>query len=243
MIYKVLSKVEQICAKYQGKGWGASTITQEINSVSKFLNKPKLAIDIGGNVGEYADQLRQKFANLEIHLFEPSLTNYHKLAGRFNMHENVIINRMAVSDDSGSSELFSNEAGSGLASLTKRRLDHFGLDFNISETVETIKFEDYWKSNLAMREIDLIKIDVEGQELKVLNGLGESISKTKLIQFEFGGCNIDSKTYFQDFWYFFKEHSFKIYRITPIGLEHIRQYNEYDEYFMTTNFLCTNNQS
>ena len=50
-----------------------------------------------------------------------------------------------------------------------------------------------------------MKIDVEGHELDVLKGFGELIKKVRLIQFEFGGTNIDSKTYLRDFWEFFFE--------------------------------------
>ena len=82
---------------------------------------------------------------------------------------------------------------------------------------------------------------MEGHELDVLNGFGDLIYKTKLIQFEFGGCNIDTRTYFQDFWYFFNEKAFMIYRISPRGLIPIKDYNESDEYFFgSTNFIALN---
>jgi len=41
MIYKISSKIERICAKFQGKGWGASTIKGEVNRLAKFVNNPK----------------------------------------------------------------------------------------------------------------------------------------------------------------------------------------------------------
>lgn len=229
-----------MCANFQGKGWGASTVNQEIDCLAKFLNNPKIAIDIGGNIGEYSELLKKKFSDVEIHLFEPSAVNYNKLVTRFKNNEDIIINKKAVSNKKGFSDLFSNIEGSGLSSLTKRRLEHHNIPFDVSEKVETIRFEDYWKSKLEMKEIDLIKIDVEGHELEVLEGLGSSIDKTKIIQFEFGGCNIDTHTYFQDFWYFFKDRPFKIYRITPFGIQPIRYYRESDEYFSTTNYLCVN---
>ena len=142
MIYRISSKVERICAKLQGKGW-ASTIDQEISRLAKFADDPKLAIDIGGNVGDYTAQLRARFENIEVHVFEPSETNYDKLIKRFANDDKVIINKMAVSDHNGFSELFSNAPGSALASLTKRRLNHHGLEFDVKEKVEIIKFEDY----------------------------------------------------------------------------------------------------
>jgi hypothetical protein len=39
-------------------------------------------------------------------------------------------------------------------------------------------------------------MNVEGLEMKVLQGMKQSINKIKLIQFEFGGCNIDTRIFF-----------------------------------------------
>ncbi|WP_454801787.1 FkbM family methyltransferase [Mucilaginibacter phyllosphaerae] len=235
MIYRIISKVERICAELQGKGWGANTIKQEVKVLNKLLKNPALAIDIGANVGDYSIALQNAFRNIEIHLFEPSKVNYQKLLNRFN-DKKVIINPLAVSNTNGVANLYSNVPGSALASLTKREY----LNFENIEEVKTITFEHYWKQELFMKDIDLIKIDVEGHELDVLEGLGKAIFRTKIIQFEFGACNIDTGTYFRNFWQFFKEHNFEIYRITPLGLQHIAFYNAFDDFFHTTNFICVN---
>lgn len=150
---------------------------------------------------------------------------------------------VAVSDKSGNAVLFSNEPGSGLASLTQRRLDHFNIPFDTTEEVKTIRFEDYWADHLKSRDLDLVKLDIEGHELSALNGFGKAIKAIKVLQFEFGGCNIDTRTYFQDFWYYFKEHDFDIYRITRYGAEPIQQYRELDEFFSTTNYIAVSRQN
>ena len=63
-----------------------------------------------------------------------------------------------------------------------------------------------------------------------------------MVTFEFGGCNIDTRTYFQDFWYFFKDKNMLIYRILPHNrLYKILSYNEMYEQFTTTNYLATSN--
>jgi len=63
-----------------------------------------------------------------------------------------------------------------------------------------------------------------------------------LVAFEFGGCNIDTRTFFQDFWYFFREVHFRIFRITPSGyLYPIESYKEIYEQFRTTNFIAIAN--
>src|ERR1700748_2775122 len=177
MIYRVLSKIERVCAGLQGKGWGADTVEQEVNRLKRFIANPVLAIDIGANVGNYTEQLQKKFKGIEVHLFEPSKLNIEKLSTRFNSI-NVVINQVAVSNKNGAAMLYSNAPGSALASLTKRQ----NLEFEVFEEVETITFESYWKQILDRRDIDLVKIDVEGHELDVLEGLGEAIYKTKVIQ-------------------------------------------------------------
>ncbi len=57
------------------------------------------------------------------------------------------------------------------------------------------------------------------------------------IQFEFGGCNIDSRTYFQDFYYLLNDR-YKISRILKDGLYPISRYKEMYEAFTTTNYLA-----
>jgi hypothetical protein len=61
----------------------------------------------------------------------------------------------------------------------------------------------------------------------------------RMVTFEFGGCNIDSRTYVQDFFYFFAAHGMRaMYRILPWGgLDPIPGYRETLEQFRTTNFL------
>lgn len=110
-----------------------------------------------------------------------------------------------MSNTNSKTLLFGDCEGSSLASLTKRKLDHLKINFSITENIETIRFEDYWKNKLQRKNIDLFKLDIEGHELDALKGMGEAINYTNIIQFEFGGCNIDTKTYFKDFWFFLKK--------------------------------------
>jgi FkbM family methyltransferase len=239
--FRVLNLLERSAAYAQGKGYGAATIEQEVNLLHSFLKSlPKLAIDIGGNIGNYTAELRKRNPDLEIHTFEPSATNIAKLDARFKGDSLIKIVPLAVSDMAGSATLFANEPGSGLGSLTKRRLDHFNIAFDAQETIKTIRFEDYWKDRLQSRRLDMVKIDVEGHELATLKGFGEALGATRVLQFEFGGSNIDTRTYFQDFWYLFKEQKFDIYRVTPFGSEKMTQYAESDEFFSTSNYLAVN---
>lgn len=240
MINKILFSVERIAAYLQGKGWGSSTVAKEFASAVSLLDKNglSLCIDIGGNKGTYTEEVVRKFPKAKVVVFEPAKVSIKILTKKFGKQKNVAIEPFGVSNVSGSATLYSDEDGSGLASLTKRRLDHFNIDFANTEPIETIIFEDYWKKHLDSKPINICKIDIEGHELDALAGFGEALKHIDIIQFEFGGCNIDTRTFFQDFWYFFADNNFEVFRITPFGTVRIGRYSELDEFFSTTNYLA-----
>jgi FkbM family methyltransferase len=243
LVYRSAYTLEKLSAFAQGKGYGSRSIRQEIavfRRMVKSSNPQLLMIDIGGNIGDYTCNLRKNFKQAEIHVFEPSSVNVDKLSNRFQYDPLVIINPVGVSNSEGSFLLYSNEPGSGIASLSKRRMDHFNVDLSFSEQVQTIRFENYWINQLSRRRINLVKLDIEGHELDALTGFGSAIEAIELIQFEFGGCNLDTHTTFQDFYYFFQDHNYEIFRITPFGSEKISKYREIDEFYSTTNFIARN---
>ena len=240
LVYKLFSFFEKSAAYLQGKGYAPSLKREAALFFSSCGNNPLLAIDIGGNVGGYTAELLKLNPNLEVHIFEPSQINIKILQDKFRDTRRVTINPLAVSEVTGSTLLYASESGAGSASLTKRRLDHFNATFDVTEQISAVRFEEYWVEQLDEREIDLVKIDVEGHELSVLRSFGRALPKTKSIQFEFGGTCIDTRVFFQDFWYFFAENHFEIFRITPFGLQKLEAYREIEESFYYTNFIAIN---
>jgi FkbM family methyltransferase len=223
---------------YQGKGWGSGTVNLEVRAAASLLgHNPNLCIDVGGNVGTYTKALLSEF-DTKIVVFEPNKKNNYLLLEMFSGNLNVSIENLALSNQNGVATLHADEEGSGLASLTKRKLDHYDISFDFAEQVKTVRFEDYWSDVLGGPKIGLLKLDIEGHELAALDGLGNSINHIDLIQFEFGGCNLDTRTYFKDFWHYFAKNSFDIYRIGPLGLRKIESYSERDEHFSMTNYFA-----
>jgi len=234
-----LYHIENLTSQLQGKGFDIS-ITEQINACKKLLKNTNInfIFDVGANRGNYTKELLKHYKYANFYLFEPSLLNYKKLSLQFEKKKNIKIINKALSNNKGTGFLHYDKSGSGLASLFKRRLDHFNKKFNMKEKVILTRLDSFCKTRNII--IDYLKIDVEGSEIKILEGIGKFISKIKLIQFEFGGCNIDSRTFFQDFWYYFKRHNFDLYRITLAGPQKINTYNESDEYFKTTNYIALN---
>jgi FkbM family methyltransferase len=242
-IFHLIDKLESGVALLQGKGWGSFTLHLEVKAAAKLLatfrtTPPRICVDVGGCEGRYTEALLSQFNNSRVIVFEPSGKNYQILKTKFDGDSRVEVENFALSNKTGVSKLYADQDGSGLASLTRRNLDHFGISFTFAEEVKSIKFEDYWVEKLNRAEVGLLKLDIEGHELAALGGLGSSLPHIELIQFEFGGCNIDSRTYFQDFWNFFKRNHFNIFRLGPLGLRKVEHYSERDEFFSTTNYFA-----
>jgi FkbM family methyltransferase len=229
---------------------GETVLIEELKRRFLLFKEPLTILDVGANQGQFLGLIVQPLQAagipFHVHAFEPGRDAYEILRKNFGHHANISLNNFGLGGESGDRNLFYDEAGSGLASLSQRRLEHFGIRFDRSEKV-TIQVLDEYCAQRGIGRIDLLKLDVEGHELDVLKGASQTLGtrKIKMISFEFGGCNIDSRTYFQDFWYFFQSNGMgRISRILPSGgLAPIRQYHEANEQFRTTNFLVMQSET
>jgi FkbM family methyltransferase len=232
-----------------GIGAGSTAFVSGETVLFKLLKKNLVpqhqlcVFDVGANQGQFLSLAQEHLRNLEpdIHSFEPSQYTYNMLCESAKKYTSVKLNNMALGKTSGQAELYYERDGSWLASLSKRRLDHFDIDFKYSETIRIDTLDNYCTEH-NIQHIDLLKLDVEGHELDVLNGAVNLLqSKSiQMISFEFGSCNLDSRIFFQDIYYFLKANGMgNIFRITPSGyLSPIREYQEVYERFWTSNFVA-----
>jgi FkbM family methyltransferase len=245
---RVLSSFDRRIAKLiavevnrnQGKGGGELTIDREARIALDFLGRVDseylVVFDVGANQGLYTEAILCLAPQARIFAFEPSSSARAILEYKFSGDNKIEVIPFALGESIASAELYSDSPGSGLASLTKRRLDHFGIDFNYAERIQITTLDSFIESTGVVPNI--LKMDVEGHELSVLKGGLANLEKIQVIQFEFGGCNIDTRTFFQDFWYTLTPLGFSIFRISPSGRIKIESYSEEEEYFNTSNFIA-----
>ena len=238
----ILKKFEIFFSLVQGRGYGIGNVEHEVESCRRLIGYSDIEIilDIGSYHGEYSNKLLKYYKNSKYYLFEPSRKNYNKLKKKYSHRENINIFNIALSDQNSSTKLYSNKIGSDQASLLKRYLNKNRINFKKSENIKSHRLDSFFKKKIKSKTIDICKIDVEGLEMKVIKGFGSLLKKTKLIQFEFSGANIDSRVFFRDFWNFFKKNNFKIYIITPLGPKLIEEYDMSYETFRVTNYIAVN---
>jgi FkbM family methyltransferase len=238
--HPLLRFLERSVMSAQGKGIAAfsknKNIEVEVYSGNFSSSSKVIVFDVGANTGEWTDSFLDLYINAEFYLFEPQKALSEYLKTKYSAMSNVPVVNLGIGEVPESRVLFGDVAGSGLASLHQRNLDFFGIDFFELEVVSVVNLDSFCKDNLLSPTI--IKLDIEGHEMFALRGAKKILQTTKFVQFEFGGANINSRTFFRDFWYFFSELNFRIYRITKRGLHPIHNYQEQEESFTPTNYLA-----
>lgn len=218
---------------------GERVLVKELRQVDEH---PLTVFDVGANSGEFTLMLQQglRDRSTDLHLFEPAQHTFTLLSQQVTPSEALHMNRLALGAEAGEVALYYDEAGSGLASMTQRDMSHEHRAFDKSETI-TVSTVDAYCAEHSVSRIDLLKLDVEGREMDVLKGAMRMFSEQsiQMVSFEFGAPNIDTRTFFRDLYYFFRDQRMDVYRLTRSGfLVPIPAYHEKHEIFRTTNFLA-----
>jgi len=219
-----------------GIGYGNDDAKCLINCLRFLGVKAPVILDIGANTGQFARSIIDVEPTCKVFAFEPGSVARQNFDSALLTGNVVEVIPLALSDRSGTAHLFCDSPGSELSSLTRRNLDHRQIDFRDYETVEVITVDEWCR--IRSVSPDALKIDVEGHELQVLFGADSILEKVRVVQFEFGGTSIDTRTFFRDFFSFFDNRNFLLYRKSPAGLLHVRRYSEELERFVYSNWIA-----
>ncbi|WP_417423416.1 FkbM family methyltransferase [Hoeflea sp.] len=207
---------------------------------ARVQTRTPVLFDVGGNIGEWTLAAKQMWPSAQVHVFEPSASHLEKLSQALTDLDGVTVNPVALGAAEGEATLYKDAEITGLASMTKRDLGHIGLSMDLSETIR-IDTLDHYCARHGVEAIDMLKIDVEGHEFDVLKGGVDMLDQRKVaaVQFEFGGCNVDTRTFFRDFYDFFEARGYALNIAGPGGkLTPVRRYREFNEQFATTNYIA-----
>jgi len=151
---------------------------KETRVLKSYLKEGMTFLDIGANIGWHTLLAAKEVGETgKVISFEPveSTFNHLKENISLNKFENVNVFKFALSDTNGSFPIYpisgNNDGSNSLFSFN----DH---DIPI-EYIETRVGSELLKS-IAINKIDFCKIDVEGAELKVIEGLREFFSEKKI---------------------------------------------------------------
>lgn len=148
------------------------------------LNENSIVIDGGGYKGEWASDIFEKY-KCTIHIFEPVKKFYDIIKEKFNGNDKVYVHNYGLSNMDRSVDISIENDASSI--------------YTNNGTKETIKLVDINQTlkKLNLSKVDLMKLNVEGEEYNILEGLIEgnnlSIFNNLQIQFHRYGKDYDNR--------------------------------------------------
>lgn len=171
----------------------------ELCAIHEALGRGGVALDVGANKGSYLYSMAQWAQSSPVVAFEPQrkLALYLKDACRRCGFTNVTIENLALSNQQGDLKLFiPGDTDSPGASLES------GIASKTPCHTETVKVTtlDVYAAEKLKAPVRVIKIDVEGHELAVVQGALELIRRDKpLLVIECEGRHLPSGKTVRDF--------------------------------------------
>jgi FkbM family methyltransferase len=158
-----------------------------VSLFARLIRPGDVVYDIGANIGLYTRVMHQWFGAGHLYAFEPMLENRELLERNMKlgkMEAACTISPLALSDAPGHEDLQIDDMNSGSAVLNSisggqasTGRAHFGLPPK-TERVELMTLDHYVATSGA-KPPQMMKIDTEGAEVKILIGGRETIKKYK----------------------------------------------------------------
>lgn len=257
---KLTANFARFLAKHRNKNWinkiyyHLDTFLRKSNNVNfnsktngedRVLNilkriEPAVIFDVGANVGDVSQLAHALYPNAEIHAFELVPKTFTELVKNTQHLSKIRPNNFGLSDESASVKM-----NVGAASVVATAFKIEGMkdhDDYYKEIIdcEVKKGADYLVEN-SIASIDFLKIDTEGNDFRVIKGFQEKLKDIKIIQFEYGIFNIQSKDLLKDFYTYLGNNGFLVGKIFPNHID-FSPYHFTMENFHGGNFLAINQQ-
>jgi FkbM family methyltransferase len=162
--------------------------------------RPWLLVDVGANTGEFSAAVARLVALAGVHAFEPQIDCHAALSTVLAQIPNSHLHRAAVGAEAGEIELICT-ANSKLASVLSPMEEvadgYVKGDFHVQNRVKVplVRLDDVLPGD---SRIGLLKIDVQGFELPVLEGASKTLEATDALLMEInyvrhyqGGASFD----------------------------------------------------
>ena len=143
-----------------------------INYAQSVCNNKRVAIDIGGCYGLISNQMAEFFDT--VYSFEPSPEAYACLV--LNAQDNINTYNFGISDQAETNKTLYFTRNDGTNRYEKPSLNNWN---RWKRTMKTFSTEVKTLDSLNVKDVDLIKFDVEGHEYLSLQGSLKTIKKYK----------------------------------------------------------------
>ena len=141
-------------------------------NLASYVPREGVFIDVGANVGAFSDGVINARRDCQCYLFEPIPEYYNYCVKKYKDNKRVIVENYALGDVCEESKIYMDKKNLGWNTVVESMTTPGMAKIQIN----MIKFDDY-ADKIGLNNIDLLKIDVEGAEYRVLSGMKETLSR------------------------------------------------------------------
>ena len=230
----------------RGYDFGDPKRNGEYRFLRSFVKNGMVVLDVGCNVGDYSQFILDLVGrDIEIHCFEPVRITFVSLQQRFDglhQRQNIHLNNLGLSNKQEEAKIKIYGATAGVNSLYERRsaIDTHPELSNFSEETILLTTLDTYLADRRIGHVDLLKIDVEGHELKVLEGATSTIEKGRVsvIHFEYGSCFLDSGAKLEQIYGLLSRNGYEFFRLLPYGKIRVKEFHSRLENYKYSNWVA-----
>ncbi|MFN8573486.1 MAG: FkbM family methyltransferase [Gemmatimonadaceae bacterium] len=146
-------------------------------------------IDGGAHIGIASLFFASAYPGAQLHCFEPENSNFQLLRQNLRTVPGIQLNAAALGFESGTRPLHVSRIAAMHSLKSNGSGDHM-------EDVQVVNLTDYMNQN-DVRRIDVLKLDVEGSELDVLQGMNGRLRDVSVIVGEFHESMVDEREFYQ----------------------------------------------
>lgn len=145
----------------------------------------RYVVDVGANIGEWASALLELVSPEKLIVIEPGPAAFVELQNRFSGNAGVELHNVAVGKEAGVTTLRVTRDSTGASVLRPRAemRELIGGNWTVENEIEC-PLRTLDDLLVALPEISLLKIDVQGYENEVLAGAAQTLAKTKFVMVE-----------------------------------------------------------
>ena len=157
-----------------------SNLSKENIFIKNFFGKKKITlVDVGANLGGYTNLILQNTKVKEIHIFEPSKKCFGYLKKKFTQNK-IYINNKALSNTNKINTFYESEVLSQSSLHNVKNKFNSNLENTDVYKIECVTLDKYFYGHKKNFVIDLLKIDAEGEDLKVLEGASKLLKNKNI---------------------------------------------------------------
>lgn len=208
----VRANVGQASAQ-EDRSFGRMAIRNRFADIkTRLATESPVVIDGGANDGSTTRLILQQYRSPVIHAFEPIAELVDSLTRGFASHGTVTIHGAAMGSENKMVQfnVVNNLVSSSVLTPSALNKGIHGEKMDISRIVQVqqVRLDEVMQE---CREIDLLKLDLQGYELEALKGCGELLEHIKVITTEIEFVALyDGQPLFGDIDGFLRSHGFRL---------------------------------